>query len=105
MSEGTRQPHDSSFCRDIDGLVHGGNHPTDRAHVDDGASLSLLHRWKNRLSQEKLMLEIDGDCFVPKFRRNLGNLVPLVVPGVIYEYIDYPDQSKNVLHSALQRRN
>ncbi len=65
--------------------------PGDRAEIDDRAAAAFLHAGRGLLGAKQHVAKIDRDALVPIGRRDFGELVAVVIAGVVHQDVDRAD--------------
>src|SRR5882724_4516725 len=64
--------------------------PNNGTKIDNCASAESLHLWHDGLRREKHVPQVYRDAVIPIRRRDLVQLVTVIVPGIIDEHTDVP---------------
>src|SRR5882672_516928 len=79
--------------------------PNNGTKIRDCASAESLHLRHDGLRREKHVSQIHRDSVIPIRRRDLIQLVTVIVPGIIDEHTDVPQLDADFFDSSLQRRD
>src|SRR5882724_6699093 len=77
--------------------------PNNGTKIDNCASAEPLHLWRDGLRREKHVPQIHRDAVIPIRRRDLVQVVTVVVPGIINEHTNVPQLRADFFNSGLQR--
>src|SRR5579875_3691334 len=102
MGQGAGHADNACFGRHIDGHTGRGDHPTDGAHVDDGAAACQAHGGDDALRHKELLPEVDGNGPVPQLGGDVFDGVARVVAGVVDQDIDGAEPAEDLLDGSLQ---